>query len=136
MLLDELVDDARPLLNAARADEPPAGTIRLQQYCVATEVLRIEDEAVLPRLAGLHVLSDRTVHERFHYRTPGLFALIVRVYALPEPLVLPDSPHFAGCRSWVDLPEEVSTGGLEPVMDDAAFEERRQRVHRALVGLA
>ena len=66
--------------------------------------------------------------------TPGMtlslfvvlqFALVVRIYRSREPLVIPDSPHFAGCRSWVELPESLSTGGLEPALDAEAFGRMR-----------
>lgn len=129
---DEIIPEARPLLARVQACEPPPGTVRLGLYCVVDEVVHIDDESALPHLAGRHIWSDRTVAERLHYRAPGLFALLVRVYALPEPLEMPDSPHLAGCRSWVDFPAELPTSGLTPVLDDAAAEREFARIRRAL----
>ena len=128
----ELVEDARPLLDQALGDRPPDGLLRLRQYAVVEQVIRIRDERQLPALEGLHVLSTRTVTERFHYREPGLFVLPVRVYRRCEPLDVPDSPHFAGCRSWVDLPDELPTAGLEPVLSEGAFQRELNRIRRAL----
>lgn len=111
---------------------PASGTILLPGYAVVETVEEIHDPSVLPRLAGHHVWSDRTIDERFHYRTPGLFALIVRAYRSPTPLVLPDSPHFAGCRSWVDLPDDLPTADLVPVLTDAEHSERTAKLREAL----
>ena len=128
---DELTDDAGPLLAQVQADRPASGLIRLRNYVVVEQVFRIEDERSLPQLAGFTILSERTLGERFHYRGPGLFVLAVRVYRLPEPLDVPDSPHFAGCRSWVDLPRDPSTVGLVPVLDETIFLDRLARLRGA-----
>lgn len=127
-----LIDEAGPWLTAALKNRPASGTLRIQHYAQVTDVFEVRDAALLPRLAGLHIWSPRTVDERFHYRQPGLFALSVRMYVLPEPLVIPDSPHFEGCKSWVDLPSGLSTAGSEPVLDDVEFKRQRSRLHTAL----
>jgi hypothetical protein len=61
-----------------------------------------------------------------------LFVLAVRVFALPEPIVLPESPHFAGCRSWVDFPQALPTARLRPVLPDDHHRERMSQIRRAL----
>lgn len=131
---NELTDDARPLLEQTAAKRPPEGIVRLSAYVEVTDVVRITEETTLPWLAGLHVWSDTTLAARYHYRAPGLFALIARVYRRAEPIDLPDSPHFGGCRSWVDLPRAVPTTGLGPVLDDRTFEQKRLGLLTALRG--
>jgi len=127
-----LEPDALPLLARAEADRPPAGTLRLAHYAVVTDVFHVLDQERLTRLAGQHVWSPRTVDERFTYRRPGLFVLTVRVYVREEPHLIPDSPHFAGCRSWVDLPLELATGKLAPSLSDEEFERRRKQIQESL----
>lgn len=129
---DDVIEEAQPLWTQVSHDEPSAGTIVLRDYAVVDEVIRIEDEGLLPRLSGLHIWSHRTLDQRFHYRQPGLFALLVRLYRLPEPLTLPDSPHFAGCRSWVDLPDDLPTAGLVPVLSDEEHEKHMESIRAAL----
>ena len=70
--------------------------------------------------------------ERFHYRRPGLFVLPVRIYRRAEPIALAESPHFAGCRTWVDLERDIDTAGLEPVAGDAAHAESVRAIRSAL----
>jgi hypothetical protein len=55
------------------------------------------------------------------------------MYRLPEPVEIADSPHFAGCRSWVDLPAELPTAGLESVLGDDEFAKERSAILRALI---
>jgi len=131
-----LVDEARPYRDRALQLQPKPGSIAFGEYAVVETVHEIADESLLPRLTGLHIWSERTVHDRFHYRQPGLFALTVRIYGRTEPLVLPDSPHFAGCRSWVDLPGELSTLGLQPVLNDAEHQNASERIDRMLAPTA
>jgi hypothetical protein len=130
-----LEPDAAPLLARVEAERPQTGLLRLSHYAVVNDVYELRDEALLPRPAGEHAWSAKTIEERFHYRQPGLFVLVVRVYAARTPQVIPNSPHFAGCRSWVELPVELSTTGLDVVLRDDEFNKRRARIGQAL-GLA
>jgi hypothetical protein len=127
---ESLADESRSLLDRVQAEQPAAGEVHLGLYAVVEDVVSVTDESLLPRLTGLHVWSHRTLSERFHYRRPGLFVLTVRMYRLPNPIVIPDSPHFAGCRTWVDLPSEppLSTAGLMPVVSDIEFARQRQAI--------
>ncbi len=129
---EEIVEAGRGLIASAASRQPPKGKIHLQHYAVVEEVFHIEDATRLPALTGLHHWSEQTVSARFEYRQPGLFVLPVRVYSKAEPMILPDSPHFAGCRSWVDLPEELPTESMLPVVSEAVFTEQLARIRRAV----
>lgn len=119
-------------LDVAGQQIPPAGQLRLANYVSVEQVLELTDLTAIPKLAGLHHWSDQTVDQRFHYKHPGLFALVVRTYRLPEPLLIPDSPHFGGCRSWVDLPLELPTSGLTPVLSDDDHAAAMRQINTAL----
>jgi hypothetical protein len=41
---------------------------------------------------------------------------------LPEPVELPYSEAYAGCKSWIELDEPVSTEGSRPALDDEGFQ--------------
>jgi len=127
-----LEPEAATLLARALAGRPVGGLLQLAHYAVVHDVYEIHDEGLLARIAGEHIWSAKTIGERFHYRQPGLFVLVVRMYTAGVAHVIPDSPHFAGCRSWVELPVELSTAGLEPVLSDDEFARRRERIGEAL----
>lgn len=121
-----------PLLAAAEADRPPAGTLRFTHLADVTAVRKVSDLERVLALDGLHGWTADTVRQRFHYRTPGLFVLTVRVTALPVPVEVPDRAEYAGCKTWVDLADDVPTDGAVPVMPDAAFADYALAVEAAL----
>ncbi len=129
---DVLTPEGQRLLVDVQSHGHSPDELLIREYAVVEEVVELREETLLPRLIGLHVWSEQTLHARFHYRTPGLFALLVRIYQRSEPLRLPNSPHFGGCRSWVDFPTDISTEGLQPVLSDAEYDERMQAIRDRL----
>jgi hypothetical protein len=129
---EQLKTAAEPIWQRTMAQAPATGTIPIGQYVLVEQVREITDETLLDRLSGMHIWADATIRERFHYRRPGLFLLLARVFETPKPHVLNDTPYFAGCRSWVELPEALSTTGAVPVLSDEQFAAVRKTVIDAL----
>lgn len=124
----KLAEPAWPTLQASVSHRPAADRVTISLLAEVTDVVQIQDENRLPRLAGWHWWSEQTIRERFQYRQPGLFLLVVRIYKTAETVELPNSPHFAGCRSWVDLPQPIPTAKLTPVLSDETFQTRRSSI--------
>jgi len=114
-------EELRPLLESVKAHQPPAGKVRLQLWAEVTGGYRIRDEVPALLLSHLHYWSEDTVRQRFHYRTPGLYVLVVRVHRMPTVIEIDELPAYAGCRSWVVMDKAISTDGSTPVLDDASF---------------
>ncbi len=108
--------------------------MRLALYAVVDEAVELADESRLEGLSTLQILSAATLRRRFHYRSPGLFVLPVRIYSLSQPIELAETPHFAGCRTWVDLERELPTADLSPVLSEAVHEQRLAAIRQALSG--
>ena len=128
-----LATGAAHFLERAEADRPAAGLLSLSLYAVVDDVFEVNSEAALARLAGEHVWSRSALEQRFSYRRPGVFVLAARIYR-GAPQIIPDSPHFAGCRSWVEFPGPISTVELQPVLTDEDYARRREKIHAALEG--
>ncbi len=113
---------------------PPAQTNRvpIEGLAMVERLIRVEREEDLDRLAGLHRLRPETVWQRFHYRAPGLWILLVRAYRRPEPAWLDVTPEQEGCKTWVPLAAPLSTAGLEPVLGDEDAGDRARRLEHAL----
>ena len=114
--------EAAPLLREAEAERPRAGIIRLSHFAEVTGVYHLHDMVGALRIRQLHLWSDETVHARFTYRQPGLFVMPVRTYRATQPFEIPDTPYYAGCRSWVELGHELPTTGGTPVLSDDSFQ--------------
>ena len=125
---EKLVPEAWPSLQSTARNRPADDRIPMNLLAEVTDVIELQDEKPLPQLAGWHWWSARTVSERFHYRQPGLFLLVARIYKTPAKVEIPNSPHFAGCRSWVELPQPISTASLTPVIPESDFQAHRTRI--------
>lgn len=69
-----------------------------------------------------HIWTPEYVESRFKWRPKKpLTVLILRTYLLPEPVELPYSEAYGGCKSWIELEEAVSTAGSYPTLDDEEF---------------
>jgi hypothetical protein len=114
--------------------DPAPGRVWIGHYASVSSWLRIRTLEKLNALRGLHIWSDEVVKERFQrWADDGVFALVVRIYALPKPVSLPLLPAYDGCKSWLTLAEQVPLEDARPVVDDAEFERRRAEVS-AVVG--
>jgi hypothetical protein len=112
---------------------PEHGRLLFDYYAVAEEIFQVAALDPLIALEDMHGFSWSAVERRFQYRRPGLYVLALRVYKLPRTLLLPASPHYEGCLSWVDLDEELLTEGAAPVLTDTEFSIRLDRI-RAVLG--
>jgi hypothetical protein len=121
---DSLIPSARHLLGEAQAETPPDGAVVLRHYACVTDSFQIHSADELPRFRGYHVWSDAVIEERFQRWQKALHVLIVRVYVLSEPATIPLRDSYAGCKSWVDLDEDVNVAGAEPVIPDDEYTRR------------
>jgi hypothetical protein len=115
--------EAAELFRAAEADRPTAGIVRFTHFAEVHAVYYVKQLFGALLLDDLHVWSESTVRQRFDYRAPGLYVLPVRVFRVANPLELPETPAYAGCRTWVELDRELPTTGATPVLDDKSFND-------------
>ena len=117
----------------------PGSELEFKHYAAVTDVWPAPDLLRIRQASGECVWNEEFFEKRYAYK-PHLpqMVLLLRVYRLPEPLRLPWLDRYAGCRSWVELEEALSTEGVEPVLTDSVFERRRDALRdlfteRALV---
>jgi hypothetical protein len=123
---DALVPDSRPLLEEVEKQRPPEGILHLSHFAQVEGIYQLHDVIGTMKLAGLHLWSEETVRQRFFYRRPGLYVLAVRVFEVTPAHELTETPEYAGCRSWVELEQELPTEPARPVL---AGEEFRKVLH-------
>ncbi len=125
---EELAPHLHGLVDSAPTS-PSGDQVRIAHYVVVEDALRVENLDALRRLEALHPLTQATVESRFAYRNrPYLHAVLVRVFAVPEPHVIRNTLGYEGCISWVELDEALPTHGAVPVLGDAEFAARREEI--------
>jgi len=110
---------------------PPADVVRLTHYVEVPAALRAARLEQVLDLDPHHVWSEATVRQRFAYREPGLYVLPARVYAVGSPVDVPNRPEYDGCKTWVDLAEDIPAAGT-PVLSDRAFADVLEAIDRAI----
>ena len=80
----------------------------------------------LRRVADRFVWNDRYLQVRYDYRPDlPLYLVFVEPFSLPEPVRLPHDRRYRGCRSWVDLYQDVPVDDARPALEPADAERRR-----------
>jgi hypothetical protein len=133
---DGVKPTAAELFHAAESDRPPAGMIRLTHFAEVHGVYHIKQLFGALLLDDLHIWSEATVRQRFDYRWPGLYLLPVRVFKAADTIELPETPAYAGCRTWVELDHDLPTAGATPVLDDKEFDDLLETLDLRLTPLA
>ncbi len=122
-------------LAEAVRDRPAAGSVRFTHYVDVTAVHHLTALDTVLWLDGLHIWTAETVTQRFHYRRPGLYVLVVRAFALPQPATVLEHPEYAGCKTWVELVASPAAAEAEavPVIGETEWGEVLARIE-AVVG--
>jgi hypothetical protein len=120
------------LVQETEQNRPPRGTVRLSHFVDVPGVYHVNDLTPLLMLNHMHLWTEETVRQRFEYRHPGLYVLPARVYAMPRTFDLIETPAYAGCKSWVELEQNVPTEGAVPVLDDKAFRDVLRKLDTVL----
>ena len=114
---------------------PPPGRVDLRLYASVEEDIPVADLGALRRLEGLHAVPWEDVERRFHYgREKGVHALVLRAWRLARAVPIDDAVSYEGCRSWVELREELPVEPGGPALADDGFEAKRRAVRDALHG--
>jgi hypothetical protein len=105
----------------------------IQYLAEVSSSVEIQSAEALQRLSGQHIWRDDVIQERFDWGSQrSIYALLLRVYALPEPKVIDRLKSYGGCRSWIELAEDVPDQNMEPALSDDAFQKMTRMAQQAL----
>lgn len=122
----------------ARYDEivshlPSPNVLRLEFCAEVIAWRRLDSLAAVERLRGQHIWRDDVLAQRFDWgKQQAIFALAVRVSRLPQRIELPMLPNYGGCKSWIELAEDIPTDAAQPVLVEAAFQAKLRHFESAL----
>jgi hypothetical protein len=120
-------------LEAVAGAAPPSDVVRIDTWAEVTDVIEVSEEDQVRRLGEFYVFSEAYALERLHWRPKKpLHVLVLRVYRLPVAAELPLLAKYGGCKSWIELAEQVSLSEADPALPDPSFTEARARVLAAL----
>lgn len=130
---DSVLPVAQARYDAIAPTLPGPDRVKLEAFCEVADWRLVESIEAVNGLRGQHIWKDEVIAERFDWgKRKNIFALAVRVFRLPTEKELPVLASYAGCKSWIELAEEVSTEGAAPVLNTPAFELRLKEFRESL----
>ncbi|PSB29799.1 DUF1802 family protein [Stenomitos frigidus] len=108
-------------------------TVRLGSWAIITDRLQTSDAATVAALLPFHIWNETFVAERRQWKaTQPIEVLLLRVYTLPQPQLIPYDSTYGGCKSWLDLTQAIPLDGSTPALEDRDYRERCDQI-RAIV---
>lgn len=110
-----------------------ANTVLVQARIEAIQ--EFHDHEMLPKLEKYHIWNEKYVNMRMNYNPKKpMNALLLRIYKLPQPILIDVKPEWAGCKSWIDIDIAEKYGDQfgsvpkmfdqsEPVIKDKEFQK-------------
>ena len=128
-----LKDEHHQELQESLEEDDVPGLVTLTYWCHVTDRFEIREAGALEEISPYHVWTEDYALKRLHWRPKQpLTVALLRVYALQQPQALPILDEFAGCKSWVDLGQDVPLGYMTPALDDLEHERQADLIREAL----
>ena len=125
--------DHHPTLDQTLRENDIDGLVDLTYFCQVTDRFEIREEAALDTISEFHMWTEDYANKRLHWRpSQPLTVALLRVYELQQPQALPVLPEYSGCKSWVELGQDLPLGQMTPALDDAEYARRSELVRSAL----
>jgi hypothetical protein len=133
VLLYPTYEHQRPeLLQASYRDQVqvvPVGwhptQVKIGSWAEITHILQINDLAQLTALLPWQIGTAEFAQERFAWKPQQpLYALLLQVSCLGQPLEIPYHSTYGGCKSWIDLKQAIATDNSLPVFSDTDYNQQ------------
>ena len=129
----------QPCYGAWREEEerlrPKNEAVRIDAWARITDIVLVEPArfAKLFTFASQHIYGDAFLRFRTENEPhKPLYALFLRTFNLPSPVIVPMEPDYYGCRSWITLESELSLSGATPALSRHTYDERVRVTKRIL----
>ena len=131
-----MIESAQARYGEISPSFPKADRVRIEFYAEVVDWRELRSLKDAERLRGQHIWRDEVIAERFESgRKKEIYAMAVRVWRLGDAYELPMRKSYGGCKSWIELEEEVSTERARAVLTEGQFEQRLKEFRSALAGL-
>jgi hypothetical protein len=110
-------------------------SVRIGSWAEITDIFCITEESIVDRLLPYHIWNEKLASDRFHWKPrQPLYVLLLRVYKLSQPLTIPYSPEYGGCKSWLDLLQSVSLEGSVPIFQETQYVQQVEAIRQIVKG--
>src|SRR5581483_1889224 len=122
-----------PLYKEVLDSEGEFDKVRFSHYATLEKVYQITEAPRLYDLKDHYLWSEAYINLRVNYKPEiPLYLMFLRVYRMPQPREVEALVKYEGCKSWVELDQQLPTEGLQPVLSDTEYEARVQAIDKIL----
>ena len=108
--------------------------IAIKSCAEVTDVLAVGDRNQIAPLQPFHIWNSEMIDERLQWKPDRpLMLLLLKVYRLTQPQIIPYHEQYRGCKSWIDLVKPIATEQLIPVMEDRKYSQISQEIKALLM---
>ena len=109
-------------LEQVKSNQPKSGFNRITSYAEILAEKDISSEVTIKKLSPFHIWSESYINERRNWKPENpMKAMFLKVYKIPE-LSIQLKSEFAGCKSWININEEITTG--KTVLNNTEIESK------------
>lgn len=128
-----LKDAYHPDLHQTLEENDIPGLLTLGYWCKVTDKFEVSDQEALDAIAPYHIWTTDYANKRLRWRPKQpLTVALLRVYAMQQPQALPVLDEYGGCKSWVELGQDVPLGNVTPALNDDEYEAKAEIIRQAL----
>ena len=100
------------------------GPVHFTSFAEVHAAYEISEAEELKALDPHHIWAHEYAESRLKWRPKKpLTVLVLRTYLLPEPVEFEYQAEYGGCKSWIELPDNVSATGARLALVDDSFED-------------
>ena len=120
---EELLKEAhRQDLREVISQDPPSDAITFSHWARVEEVIELAEQDRVDALLPHHIWTEDYFQKRLHWKPRHpLSVMLLRVYRMEEPIRVPYVSYYGGCKSWVELSQDVPLGRLTSVLSEEDF---------------
>ena len=113
-------------------DPPNPMASEIKGFCTVTEIFKIQSEEALAAIDSMHIWNRAYVLERLAWKPrQPLWVLALQAYLLEEPRSVAHRSEYEGCKSWIQLTENLELRG-NPVLPQEVFDLKLDALRRAI----
>jgi hypothetical protein len=128
LLKPEYADRVTPVASGWHPEQ-----IEIQAWATISHVFQVSEHSTVEALLPFHIWNLDFASERLKWKPKSpLSVLLLRVYRLPQPQTIAYRPEYGGCKSWIELQENLAAIEASPVLSEAEYRERVEAVRSVL----
>ncbi|WP_413164176.1 DUF1802 family protein [Capilliphycus salinus ALCB114379] len=113
-------------------------TVKISSWAEITDILAIDTpqaEALIFELLPFIIWNENFIRERINFKPKKpLFLLLLKPYKLSQVYEIPYDSSYGGCRSWIELKEEISIENSIPVWEETAYNYLSEQIKLTVSG--